>query len=589
MSLSRSLWGQSSALPTFFHLFAGHRKRLAVASLLYVVKHSPAVLLPVITGLTIDALAAGNALDKLWLLGAGGALLIAQNLPGHYFFVRWLSLAIRDVERALRGAIARHIQQIPIGSYQALNPAMLQSKSVRDVEAIEQMTRVLADGVLGAGCSIAVALVVTAWRVPQFLLLFLLTVPVASMLIVLTRNRLAERNERFRRAVEAMHSRIGEMASLVPLTRAHALEDAALERVDETFGRVHDEGLALDSINAWFNGVSWVSFQGLNLLCLLVAGWAYHSKLIPITLGDVVLLSGFFSSLTSAVVGMSSLVPVISRGLEAVHSIGEFMREEDDGDSESLPALEHVEGRVELQEIGFHYPGQSKLVLNGVSLAVEPGETIALVGPSGSGKSTLLNIVIGLLRPSQGKILLDGRDAATLNLRRWREHIAVVPQDCQLFIGTIRENLVFGLSPVRDETLRQAINDAGCDFIAALPEGLETRVGGGAVQLSGGQRQRLAIARAFVRNPRLLFLDEASSALDTASEMHIQSALARLKNGRTTFIVAHRMSTVRQADRIVVLDGGKIVAAGRHESLLADCPLYRLLALGELADLSLPT
>jgi ATP-binding cassette subfamily B protein len=587
-NLERIGWGVERPLKLYLQLFSGHRTRLAMTALVYIVKHSPAVLLPVITGLTIDVLS-GGAISTMWLYGLAGVLLIAQNLPGHYFFVRWLSIAIRDVERDLRHAISQRIQEMSIGSYQRRDPATLQSKMLRDVETIEQMTRVLADGLLGCGSAIAVAVAVTAWRAPQFLVLFALTVPVAAVLIIRTHIQLAARNRSFRESVERMYSRVVEMTKMVPLTRAHALERSALDRVGGSFDAVNREGLALDSVNGWFNGISWVAFQALNLLCLLAAGWAYHTRFVPITLGDVVLLTGFFSSLTAAIVGMTSLVPIISRGLEAVNSIGELMQEPDLERYEGRAVPQEVRGAVELRALHFRYPGQARDVIAGVDLAVPPGETIALVGPSGSGKSTLLNLVIGLFRPTAGELRLDGVDARALDLRRWREHIAVVPQESLIFEGTVRENVTYGLPPVSDAALRRALVDACCDeFVDALPAGADSVVGGAGSPLSGGQRQRLAIARAFIRNPRLLFLDEASSALDTASESRIQEALGRLRHGRTTFIVAHRIQTVRGADRIVVMDAGAIVDVGAHDVLLARCRLYRLLCSGLVQGLDMP-
>lgn len=583
MSFDVVEWGGQHPLKTYLQLFHGHRKRLAITALIYIVKHSPAVLLPVITGLTIDVLSQGKPTSELWVLGLFGAALIVQNLPGHYYFVRWLSVAIRDVERDLRHAIAHRIQEMSIGRYLQCDPATLQTKTLRDVESIEQMTRVLADGLLGCGSAIVVALAVTAWRAPQFLLFFALTVPVAAVLIILTHVKLAERNRSFRESVERMYSRVGEMTRMVPLTRAHALEGSALARVAGSFDAVNREGLALDSMNGWFNGVSWVSFQGLNLLCLLAAGWAYQSHIVSITLGDVVLLSGFFSSLTAAVVGMSSLIPMISKGLEAIRSICELMQEPDLERYDGKLAPVTVRGAVELRGVRFRYPGAEHEVIAGVDLDVAVGETIALVGPSGSGKSTLVNLMIGLLKPTGGLIMLDGADARRLDLRRWRQQIAVVPQDCLLFEGSVRENVTYGITEVWNLAFSQALRDACCaEFVDRLPNGADTIVGGAGMQLSGGQRQRLAIARAFIRNPKVLFLDEASSALDTASEQRVQEALRRLQADRTTFIVAHRMQTVRNADRIVVMDGGRIIDVGPHDELIGRCQLYQQLCSGGL-------
>lgn len=582
----------ASPLRTYWGLYAGQRTKLLCSALIYLVKHSPAVLLPVITGLTIDKLAAHAPLAELWPYAVGVALLIAQNLPGHYFHVRLLSEAVRTVERSLRGALSQQIQQLSIGYYQRRSPATLQAKMLRDVEAVEHMTRALADGLLGSGSAIAVALCVTAWRAPHFLLLYLLTVPAACALVLATRSRLAQHNQEFRQAVEGMSSRVSEMTLMLPLTRAHALEAQALERVEDSFERVSDTGLRLDSINAWFNGLAWVSFQALNFICLGVAAWAYASQSVGISLGDVVLLSGFFTSLTGAVLGLTGTLPQINKGLEAIRSMAELMAA-DPGDEQAAGEptqereqqlgkrqLSQVSGRIECRQLSYHYPqrgatGARRPALQGIDLRIEPGETIALVGPSGSGKSTLANLVIGLLRPSGGQLLFDGHDMLTLDLRSWRRFLSVVPQDSVLLDASVRDNIAFGLGPLREDLLQDALAQAHClEFVEQLPQGVDTLIGPQGVQLSGGQRQRLAIARALVRNPRVLVLDEASSALDHESEQLVLQSLARLRQGRSTLVIAHRLATVRDADRIIVLEGGRIVDSGSHQSLSTRCPLY---------------
>jgi ATP-binding cassette subfamily B protein len=205
-----------------------------------------------------------------------------------------------------------------------------------------------------------------------------------------------------------------------------------------------------------------------------------------------------------------------------------------------------------------------------MNLTIESGETVAFVGASGSGKSTTMNLVLGFIRPTAGRLMLDGRNTASLDLRTARRFISVVPQESVLFEGSIRDNVTYGLEEVSDERVAAALADANAtEIVDGLPDGWNTLVGPRGARLSGGQRQRLAIARAIIRDPRILLLDEATSALDSESEAKVQSALRTLRTGRTSLIVAHRLSTIRDADRIVVMEHGRIVEVGDHHQLLA--------------------
>ncbi|MCD8501175.1 MAG: ATP-binding cassette domain-containing protein [Bacillaceae bacterium] len=220
--------------------------------------------------------------------------------------------------------------------------------------------------------------------------------------------------------------------------------------------------------------------------------------------------------------------------------------------------------------MSFHYHDTTKHVLNNVNIDVKGGECIALVGESGAGKSTILSMLVGFYKPTTGRILVDGIPLDELHLQSYRQKIAVVPQNTVLFSGSIRENITYGLSNVTEEQLQKVIEMANLrDVIDEMPNGIETFIGEHGNKLSGGQRQRIAIARAIIRNPQLILLDEATSALDNKSEFRIQEAIRELIKGRTTFIVAHRLSTIRDADRIIVMKNGQCVEIGTYEELIA--------------------
>ncbi|MDB5048325.1 MAG: type exporter, ATP-binding/permease protein, partial [Fibrobacteres bacterium] len=248
----------------------------------------------------------------------------------------------------------------------------------------------------------------------------------------------------------------------------------------------------------------------------------------------------------------------------------EILKLEPEGrEPERIRELDRLQGRVAFENVRFSYePG--KEVLRGIDLEAAPGTVIALVGSSGSGKTTLAGLAASFLRPTQGRILVDGIDLATIKLESYRKHLAVVLQDEFLFEGTIRDNILFGRPEAGGTEVTEAVRAANLkEFTDGLEKGLDTLIGERGVKLSGGQRQRVAIARALLADPRILFLDEATSNLDAESEMLIQESLAGLMRGRTTFVIAHRLSTIRRADAILVVEGGLIVERGTHDELIA--------------------
>ncbi|MGY6498446.1 MAG: ABC transporter ATP-binding protein, partial [Microcella sp.] len=491
--------------------------------------------------------------------------------------------AVRAIGADLRNALAARLQELSIGFHTRANSSVVQTKVVRDVENIEVMLQQVTHPLLSATMVLIGAIVMTAIEVPQFLPVYALAIPLAVLLRAILMRRSRERNELFRREVEHFSARVGEMASLMPITRAHGLEHVAAGRVAAGAEGVRTAGYRLDLLNGRFASLSWVSLQLLGVGCLVLAAYFAVSGTLPISPGQVVLLSSYFALLTTAATGLLMLLPIIARGTESVRSIAEVLQDPDIERNAGKDSAARPTGAITLECVTFAYPGGETpnadargtaptrpAALDGVTLKIEPGETIAFVGPSGSGKSTLLNLVLGFVRPDSGRVLFDGVDAATLDLRTIRRHVSVVPQESVLFEGSIRDNIAYGLGDVDDATVEQALRDANAlEIVTALPDGWHTLVGERGARLSGGQRQRLSIARALVRDPRILLLDEATSALDSESEAVIADALTRLMRGRTTLVVAHRLSTIRSADRIVVLDRGRIVEVGAHDALLA--------------------
>jgi ATP-binding cassette subfamily B protein len=555
---------------SLLRLFRPYRGSMLLATVIFIVKDSPIWILPILTGNIIDVVVSHRPLSQLWINAGIAAVILLMNYPLNVVYVHLFSNAVRHVAADLRNGMSSRLQLLTIGFHSRTSAAVIQSKVVRDAENVELAMNQSYGVGLSAICVLVGALTSTAIRVPAFVLVFVVIVPIAAALLILLRRRSSKLNESLRRQFEHFSSRVGEMAALIPITRAHALEDVALERVSTSVEDVRSAAVALDKFNGRFGSITWISYQSLGVFCLVAAAFAALTRLVPITPGEVVLLSGYFTILTGSIVNLLNLLPIMTKARESMRSIAEVMQESDVELNAGKTPVAAVTGELRFDRLSYSYAESRRPALNGIELTVNSGETVAFVGPSGSGKSTLLNVVLGFLRPTAGRLLLDGVDMQSVDLRTFRSRVSVVPQESVLFEGTIRDNVTYGLQSVSDEVVLDALRDANAlEIVDTLPDGWDTVVGERGARLSGGQRQRIAIARALIRDPRVLLLDEATSALDGESERLVQDAVERLMGGRTTLIVAHRLSTIRAADRIAVLDRGRLVEVGTHDELLA--------------------
>ena len=305
-------------------------------------------------------------------------------------------------------------------------------------------------------------------------------------------------------------------------------------------------------------------------------------RLEAMSVGELVQFVIYAVIVTGAVGALSEIWGELQRAAGATERLVELLHTKDTISDPARPVVlpRPVKGRIGFDGVSFHYPSRpGTSALEGVSLTIEPGETVALVGPSGAGKTTVVQLIQRFWDPETGRVSIDGHDLKTLSRADFRREIALVPQDPVIFAASARENIRFGRPEASDAEVEAAARAAHAhDFLAALPQGYDTFVGERGVMLSGGQKQRVAIARAILRDAPILLLDEATSALDAESERAVQDAVETLARGRTTVIVAHRLATVKKADRIVVFDGGRIVAQGTHEQLVAEGGLYARLA-----------
>lgn len=562
---------ENRGVKTLLSLYKGNYWRLFFSFIFFCLKQSPVWVLPFFTGEIITAVVKPNdgtvAFVVVRVVILAGLLLL--NIPFNYIHVRLYSKAVRKMEAGLRASLVRKLQQLSISYHKEMQSGRLQSKIMRDVEAIEGLSSQVFISLLAIITNIIAAVIAVIIKGNlTVLLFFLLAAPVAAVIIVSFRTRIRDRNSAFRKEIEDTSARVMEMVELVPVTRAHGLEEWEIDHTNNYLRRIAVKGYRLDVIQSMFGSVSWAVFQAFQLICLAFTAYLAFNKMIEV--GDITTYQNYFGQVVGQISAIISLLPIMSKGLESVRSVSDVLLAHDVEDNVGKEKIDFFRGQVTFEDVHFEYDDGDREVLSGFDLSVKAGETIALVGESGAGKSTVLNIVIGFNMPTAGKVTIDGHDIRDIDLHDYRTHLAVVPQTSILFTGTLRDNITYGSPEVSEEKLWEAIDAANLrELVESLPQGLDTPISEHGGNLSGGQRQRVSIARAIIRDPEIIVLDEATSALDSVSEKKIQNALNNLVKGRTTFIVAHRLSTIRDADRIAVVNGGKCVEIGTYDELMA--------------------
>lgn len=561
---------KNNRLKTLGLLYKGHYKELFVSIIFFIIKHSPVWILPITTANIINAATTPteHSVRDIVLNVIFMVFMVLQNVLSNYVHTWLYAKTIRGVEKDLRSALVRKLQQLSIAYHKQMQSGRLQSKIMRDVEQIENLSAQIFISMLTIILNVIVALGVVVFKSLTVFLFFAATIPLAVLIMTFFKGKIKRYNSDFRKEMEETSVSVMEMVELIPVTRAHALERQETAKMERQLGNVADKGLKLDMIQTYFSSISWVTFQSFQVLCLGFTG--YLALKGRITVGDVVLYQTYFSSVVANVSNVITLIPIVAKGLESVDSIGDVLTAEDIEDNRHKKKLREVRGEVKFEDVTFAYEDQEEPVLEHLNFDIHEGETVAFVGASGAGKTTILNMVIGFSKAKSGRVLVDGNDIKEINLESYRKHIAVVPQTSILFTGTIRENITYGRDDISDEELWRVIEASNLkELIDSLEDGLDTKVQEHGGNLSGGQRQRISIARAFVRNPKILILDEATSALDTISEKKIQEATKNLVAGRTTLIVAHRLSTIRDADRIAVIGNGGLEEFGTYDELMA--------------------
>jgi ATP-binding cassette subfamily B protein len=492
---------------------------------------------------------------------------------GQYGQDSLMSKAALEVAYRLRVHTYAHLQTLSLAYFEKAQTGDLSYRLTEDIDRIGEVVKKLFQDFIPSMLQLVVVLAYMVWLNWQLTLTMLMIVPAFALLVGWFGERMLQHARRSQTSVSDLSSQLTEVFGGIRLVRAFAAEDYLVER----FAAESERHRQAKYQAAWLLAVQYpvigILYAGIILVLFLVGSW--QIAIDNLTGAD-------FASYVTA--GLLLIDPVthttenynLFKEAEAsadrifeLLAIAPGVKERPN--AQPLPV---VSGKVEYRDVSFSYqPGVP--VLRGINLQVMPGEKIALVGSSGAGKTTLVNLLPRFYDPQGGQIFLDGIDIGTVTLKSLRRQIGIVPQETVLFSGTIAENIAFGQKNFDLAAVEAAAKVANAhDFIANFPQGYHAWVGERGVNLSGGQRQRLAIARAVLLNPRILILDEATSALDSESEKLVQEALERLLGNRTAFIIAHRLATVRNANRILVIEQGQIIESGTHEALLAQGDRY---------------
>lgn len=508
----------------------------------------------------------------LLLLAAAGIFMF------RYLWRRFIFGAARAVEYELRNKLLAHLQTLSASWYDNRKTGDLMAHTTNDIGAIRFVLGLGAITIVDSLVMLSMAIFMMASTISwKLTLVGLFPLPLMALVTLSFGRMIYKRYRAAQESFSRLTEKVQENISGMRVVKAFVQEEAEINSFAAVNEQNYRRNMRVAQVQALFHPL--VQFiAGLSLLLVLGYGGILVIRR-EISLGDYVAFFGYLGLLTWPIMAIGWMINIFQRGAASMARLNAIfaMKPEVQDEPERVDrSIDRITGEVAITGLTFHYPGYQTPALKNINVHVAPGQSLAVTGRTGSGKSTLASLLVRLYNPEPGQILIDGRDIRSIPLAVLRRDIGFVPQDHFLFSRTIKGNIAFGMDDYSEEEVVQAARDAGLlDNILDFPRGFETMVGERGVTLSGGQKQRLAIARALIKNPRILILDDCLSAVDTRTEEMILRRLKEIMKGRTTIFISHRISTIRHVDQIIVLDEGEITESGSHDELLAKNGLYR--------------
>ena len=546
-----------------------YRWGLLAGALYVVLSNGALVLQPKVIGGAIEDLKTGVTSAKL-LRFAFEMLILAGIRSIFLFLTRWVVIGIsRDVEFDLRNDLFAHLETLSYSYYQRTRTGDIMARMTNDLNAVRML---MGPAIMYSANTIVFTAAALAFMVqisPKLTFYAFLPLPVVSVVIQYFGRRIHERFERIQAMFSDISARAQENFSGARVIRAYVQEEAEIKAFEAANQEYVWRSLKLVRLM----GMLWPTLEFMLGLAMVLVLWIGGREVLAgrMQIGGFTSFTIYMMQLTFPVIALGWVVNIFQRGTASLVRLSEIMQEQAEIKDEPAASISHVEelaGEIEFRGLNFAYEG--KQVLHDVNLRIPAGSSMAIVGPTGSGKTTLMNLIPRVYDAAPGMVLIDGRPIRDFPIASLRKHIGFVPQETFLFSDRIRDNIAFGVESASDEDIHNAAEAANiASEIESFPEGYQTLVGERGITLSGGQKQRTAIARALIRNPRILILDDALSSVDTHTEDKILNNLRQVMRGRTTIFISHRVSTVRNADRIAVLHDGRIVETGTHDELLA--------------------